>query len=412
MRFNQVLGVQGKRFKQTIHVMPCGPALLALLCLLFLVPLTGAAQEETTSTPSVTQSVSPPAPATPATPTATPPPETGILSRPAFYDWPLPDRLVLCGEPMPLDNRHVYEMLDREFTITVWNPAQVFLWLKRKNRYFPHIENRLAAWKMPDDLKYLAVAESNLIPEIRSRAGATGVWQFMHQTGLRFGLEKNQDVDERRSFIYSTEAALKYLKHLRGLFGGWTLAMAAYNCGEGRILGAMKDQEARDYYRLELPDETERYIYRIAAIKLILENPTKFGYHLPDEKAYPPIEVDVVQVNLKENIHVARAAQAIGTDFKELKLLNPQIIGSDLPRGQYELFVPKGSGKLMSDFLNRGGSPTSQIHLTSDRYYTVKRGDTLSGIAAKTGVPMDTIRRLNNMRGATVLIGQRLRLSP
>ena len=139
-------------------------------------------------------------------------------SQRSFNDHPLPDSLNLCGEPVPLENRQVWERLDREFTISVWDRAQVFMWLKRASRYFPYIEKELAEAGMPQDLKYLALAESSLIGYVRSHAGAKGFWQFMTRTARRNGLRKDSMIDERLSFEHSTRAALKYLLHLKELY--------------------------------------------------------------------------------------------------------------------------------------------------------------------------------------------------
>ena len=147
----------------------------------------------------------------------------------------------LSGEPMPLENRRVWEMLDREFTMAVSNRAQVFMWLKRAGRYFPYIEKKLAEAGMPEDLKYLAVAESALLTRIRSRKGAMGPWQFMAYTARRNGLRKDRMMDERLDFERATEAALKYPKRLKGIFGTWSLALAAYNCGDVRLKKEMKE---------------------------------------------------------------------------------------------------------------------------------------------------------------------------
>ena len=164
-------------------------------------------------------------------------------ANPMLDDFPIPKSISLCGEPMPLENRHVWEMMDREFTISVWDRAQVFMWIKRAGRFLQYIEKKLAEERMPDDLKYLAIAESSLITHIRSRKGAVGTWQFMPHTARRNGLRKDRVMDERLDFERSTEAALRYLKRLKEMFGAWTLAMAAYNCGETRLGKEIKKQK-------------------------------------------------------------------------------------------------------------------------------------------------------------------------
>jgi hypothetical protein len=256
---------------------------------------------------------------------------------PVFDNFSLPKSVSLCGEPMPLEDRRVWEMLDREFTITVWDRAQVFMWLKRAGRYFPHIEKELAEAAMPDDLKYLAVAESSLLTHIRSSVGAIGPWQFMGPTAQGNGLRKDRKIDERLSFEHSTEAALKYLKHLKEVLGTWTLALAGYNCGKARLRNEIKEQKVTDYYRLNLPRETERFIFRIAAIKIIMENPKTYGYSLAQDQVYRPIKCDTVPVKIQVPLHVTDVARALGTDFKVLKDLNPQILDCYLPTGRYTI---------------------------------------------------------------------------
>lgn len=338
----------------------------------------------------------------------------GEQVRPLFQPFPLPKSLSLCGEPMPLENPSVREMLDREFTINVWDQAQVFLWLKRGARYFPYIEKKLAELGMPSDLKYLCVAESSLLTYARSDKGATGLWQFMAQTGMRHGLRKDQTVDERFSFERATDAAFAYLGHLKGLFGSWTLALAGYNCGEGRLLREMKEQRVSDYYRLDLPAETERFIFRIAAIKIILEDPKRYGYQLPQEDLYTPIQCDRVPVSVGAPVHITDLAQALGHDFKTIKELNPEIMGHHLPTGSYVLRVPPGAGPKLSGVLATRApvSIPAPQRRPAGSHYLVQPGDTLRAIAAKTGVSMETIKELNNISGSTIKIGQKLRLTP
>lgn len=325
---------------------------------------------------------------------------------------PLPKSLTLCGERMPLDCPHAREMLDRELTISVWDRAQVFLWLKRAARYFPYIEKKLAEAGMPNDLKYLCVAESSLISNIRSSAGALGHWQFMAPTGRGMGLRHDRSMDERMDFERSTEAALAYLSQLRQIFGSWTPAMAAYNCGENRLKTEMNEQRVTDYYRLDLPPETERYIYRIAAIKLIMEDPRRYGYSISREHLYAPVPCDSVFVNVLAPIHIADVAQALGTDYKMIKELNPHIIGRNLPVGQYTLKVPPGTAPRLTQLLRGRNAPPQPPGPKSDGTYTVKPGDTLIDISRKTGVPLDTLRRLNGIQDSHLTPGQRLRIAP
>jgi membrane-bound lytic murein transglycosylase D len=335
------------------------------------------------------------------------------VTQPVFHEFPMPESLTLCDEPVPLGNRWVWELLDRELTISAWDRAQVFMWLKRAGRYFPHIEKELAKAGMPEDLKYLAVAESSLLTHIRSKKGAMGPWQFMAHTARINGLRKDRRMDERRDFERSTGAALRYLKGLKETFGTWTLALAAYNCGGARLKEEIREQKVRDYYRLNLPSETERFIFRIAAIKVIMENPETYGYLIRQERVYRPIPCDTVPVKIGVPLHLTDLALAAGTDLKVLKDLNPQILGYYLPKGRYRIKTPAGLGsktaKAIKKLSRTASVPAGKV---SGRYYVVEPGDTLSGISKKTGVSVTTLRRLNGIEGSLIMVDQKLRLRP
>jgi membrane-bound lytic murein transglycosylase D len=331
---------------------------------------------------------------------------------PVFEPAPLPKSLTLCGERVPLEDPDAREMLDRELLTSVWDRARAFLWFKRAARYFPHIEKKLAAAGMPDDLKYLSVAESSLIPNIRSSAGAMGAWQFMSATGERMGLRYDQYLDERMDFERATEAALLYLRQLKEMFGSWTTAMAAYNCGENRVKSEMKEQRVTDYYRLDLPPETERYVFRIAAIKLILENPRRYGFNISKDQLYPSLQCDAVPVSVRAPVHMADVAEALGTDYKMIRELNPHILGRHLPTGSYVLKVPPGSGPRLSQFLKQHNAPPQPQGERTENTYTVKPGDTLIEISRRTGVSLDALKKFNHIQDSYISPGQKLRLAP
>lgn len=327
----------------------------------------------------------------------------------------VPKSLTLCGEPMPLQNRAVWEMLDRELNISVWDHAQVFMWLKRSTRYFPYIEKKLAEANMPDDLKYVAIAESALQTNIMSNAGALGPWQFLTQTGRSQGLRKDNLVDERLSYIHSTHAALKYLQYLKNRFGTWSLAMAAYNCGETALQKELNEQKVKDFYRLNLPIETERYVFRVAAAKMILESPERYGYKLPPPNRYPLLETESISIQLKFPLHITEFAQAIGTDFKVIKELNPQFIGYYFPQGDYTIQVPLGFAGKVSEYLKKEiprPVSTEPISLENDEFYMVQPGDTLIHISRRTGIPVQTLLELNDLEDPLIKVGQKLRLKP
>jgi len=254
-----------------------------------------------------------------------------------------PAQVYLCGEPVPLNEPEVREALDREFTIEVWSRAQTTMWLKRAHRYFPEIEAKLRARRLPLDLKYVALAESDLRPLARSSVGALGPWQFMGPTAQQFQLRCDKSVDERLSFGAATDAALSYLEQLHRLFHNWPLALAAYNAGEGRVQKAIAVQGVNNFYHLSLPEETERYIHRILSAKIIMEDPERYGFAIPGDQLYPPLAYDQVQVTLAQEVPVRRLAEASGTYYKVIKTLNPWIKGDSLVPGTFRLKIPQVS---------------------------------------------------------------------
>jgi hypothetical protein len=251
------------------------------------------------------------------------------------------------GEPVPLARWDVAERLEREFLLSVGNPAQVVLWLKRSARYFPYIERELERAGLPEDLKYVAVIESALLPSAYSHASALGIWQFIASTAKRYGLSVNSGWDERRNPERSTAAALAYLRELRQRFPDWPLALAAYNAGDGRIEQALRHQGVSSYYQVALSDETERYVFRALAAKLILSEPERYGFEVPREQRYRAYDADVVTIELRDRIAVADLARRAGSFYRELKSLNPEIVEDWLGKGHYAIRVPKGNGPVL-----------------------------------------------------------------
>ena len=193
---------------------------------------------------------------------------------------------------------------------------------------------------MPPDLIYLAIAESYLNPRAVSKASAGGLWQFVKDTGKREGLFIDEQIDERYSVTRSTRSALGYLNKLHAEFGDWFLAMAAYNAGEVRLREAIQNQNTKDFFELFLPEETDRYVYRVAALKEILANPHKYG--LPIEKAdyYKPYAVVEVTVDLEAETHTAVLALAMDLPYRTFRHYNLHIRKYKLPRGVYHLYIP------------------------------------------------------------------------
>ena len=186
------------------------------------------------------------------------------------------------GEHMPTDNFDPVERLDRELSINVYMHATTLLHIKTANRFFPVIEPILKQHGIPDDFKYLCVAESSL-RMATSSAGAKGLWQFVELMGRAYDLEMNSEVDERYHVEKSTIAACKFLNYLKNRFGTWTMAAAAYNMGETSLAKRIQEQKSSDYYDLNLNDETSRYIFRIIAIKEIMKNPEAYGFYVGEE---------------------------------------------------------------------------------------------------------------------------------
>ncbi len=301
-----------------------------------------------------------------------------------------------CGERVPLDNPSVRERLEKELLLILWDRAQVILWLKRANRYMPLIEKLLKQNNMPDDLKYIPIIESALRPHAGSSKGAIGFWQFMKNTGRKYGLVINKDVDQRRNIHFSTIAAVKYLKKLHKDFDTWTLAAAAYNMGERRLKAEIKEQHTTDFYHLYLPLETQRYILRIITVKMILSNPQIYGFLITKKDMYHPVQTEQTEITCKTHLPVSVIAQSAGTYFKTIKDLNPEIRGHHLPAGTHSIFIPKGSAR---GFKNRFRIVLSRYTKDKNHFiYVVKKGDSLSGIAQKFKVPLSALVAWNRLK--------------
>ncbi len=253
----------------------------------------------------------------------------------------LPTEISFAGENVPMGQFYVQEALDNELTVnTYWHSSTIFL-IKKANRWFPVIEPILKKNGIPDDFKYLAVAESGL-KNVVSPAGASGFWQIMKTTGQEYGLEINSEVDERYHVEKATEAACKYLNNAYKKHGSWTLAAASYNAGMGKISKETEKQKEDNYYDMNFGEETGRYVYRILALKEILSKPTQYGFHLRKEDLYQPFKTYEVEVDSTIPNLTAFAAR-FGLNYKELKIYNPWLRDAHLPdvsRKIYKIKVP------------------------------------------------------------------------
>ena len=253
-----------------------------------------------------------------------------------------PKNMELAGEAVPLNKADIKERMDRELLVNTYWQSNGLLLIKRANKFFPIIEPLLKKYNLPDDFKYLCVAESALI-NIPSSKGAAGYWHFMPATGREYGLEVNKNVDERYNLEKSTRVAAEYLKRAKKKLGSWTLAAAAYNAGNGRISRRLKEQQVSDYYDLLLNTETGRYIFRILALKEVLSNPKKYGFVYDKEDLYTYPETYEVKVDTAIT-NIANFAKNYDITYKELKIVNPWLRQTKLnnkSRKLYKIKIPR-----------------------------------------------------------------------
>ena len=254
----------------------------------------------------------------------------------------IPTDLNFAGEPVPQGDPEVRERIDREFLVNTYWQSNAVLLIKRANMYFPIIEPILAENGVPDDFKYLAVAESGL-QNVVSHAGATGFWQIMKDTGKQYGLEINGNVDERYHLKKATEVACRYLKKYKEKYGNWTLAAASYNAGTGSIDKYLRIQQVSDYYDLLLGQETGRYVFRIMAIKEILSHPEKYGFDITDKDLYTGVPTFEVEIDTPVT-DFADFSKQYEISYKILKRHNPWLREPHLNNSsqkKYVIDIPK-----------------------------------------------------------------------
>ncbi len=256
----------------------------------------------------------------------------------------LPVPVVFCGDTLNTDNIIIRERLEREFYLLLNEQAQIQLYLKRSARYLPMIEKYLKEAQLPDDLKYIAVHESALLPHVRSRANAVGLWQFMRATGRLYDLKINSDIDERREVERATAAAMWMFRDLKNILGDWPLVLASYNAGLGRVTQAMARQRTRSFFELSLAEETERYFFKIVAAQIVLSQPEKYGFYVENNDFFYNDSLENISyvVGLKR-ISIQELAGYFGLSAARLKAYNPQLINSHLPTGVINLKVPRSN---------------------------------------------------------------------
>ena len=267
--------------------------------------------------------------------------ETKRINEYNVYALPIPEYLDFAGEPVPLSDPDVRERMDRELLVNTYWQSNGLLMFKRANKYFPVIEPILEKYGVPDDFKYLAVIESGLLNAV-SPAGARGIWQIMPATAREYGLEVNDNVDERYHLVKSTEVACEYLLASKERFGSWTLAAAAYNAGNAGINRRLSGQQVEDYYNLLLGEETGRYMFRIIALKEIMSNPKNYGFNFREKDLYTMVPSFNVEVD-KPIDDLTAFALEYEINYKILKIHNPWLRETKLNNRsgkKYQIEIP------------------------------------------------------------------------
>lgn len=252
----------------------------------------------------------------------------------------IPKAITFAGQKIDLTDADLRERLDRELTAMAYTHGNTLLQIKRANRYFPVLEPILKKNGVPSDLLYLACIESTMNPRALSPAKAAGLWQFMPSTAKDYGLEVNEYVDERYDPEKETQAACRYLKNALSRYGNWESVAASYNAGMGRITNELKAQDVDSAFDLWLADETMRYVVRLLAAKMIMENPRAYGFDLRADQLYQPREYRNVEVSTPVDDWAAWAIEN-GSNYREVREHNPWIRAKSLPNKTGKTYIVK-----------------------------------------------------------------------
>jgi membrane-bound lytic murein transglycosylase D len=254
------------------------------------------------------------------------------------YAVKIPESVTFAGETVPVDDPEVRERLDRELTVNAYWQSSTIILLKRANRWLPTIEKILKEENVPDDFKYLCMAESSL-DNVVSPAGASGFWQFMKATGIQYGLLINSEIDERYQLEKATRSACKYLRDAKDKSGSWTAAAASYNMGLAGVNKQQNLQGETAYYNLLLNTETSRYVQRIVALKIIHQHQKDYGFYLSEEDVYPEYKYTIKQVS--GSVSWVSFAKENNTSYKLLRIYNPWIRDYNLVNKEKRTFDVK-----------------------------------------------------------------------
>lgn len=255
----------------------------------------------------------------------------------------IPASITFAGETINLDRLDLAERLDRELTSVIYGQTSTLLCFKRANRYFPVLSRVLKAENVPQDMLYLACTESTMDPLAYSPSHAAGLWQLLAATARQYGLEVTDEVDERYDPERSTRAACRYLKSAYSKYGNWATAAASYNAGMGKITGELERQGVSTSLDLHLVQETSRYVFRILAFKMLMENPKRYGYRLHTNQLYQPVEYKTVTVNTPV-ASWASWAKGQGITYAQLREANPWIRSTKLTNSSgktYTVNIPQ-----------------------------------------------------------------------
>ena len=265
----------------------------------------------------------------------------GNVSNYQIYPISIPKKVSFAGEEIILDENDLVERMDKELLVNTYWQSNTILLIKRANKYFPQIEKILVEEDVPLDFKYLALIESGL-ENVTSPRGAKGFWQIMKATGKEYGLEINSNVDERYNLDLSTRLACKYLKKAKDKFGSWTLAAAAYNRGINGVQNKISSQNQTAYEDILFGEQTKRYVFRIIALKNIVESPESFCFYIEKEQMYKPIIYKTIKIDIPIN-NLSDFSKNLDLNYKNFKIHNPWLLENHLnnkSRKVYTISIP------------------------------------------------------------------------